>query len=79
MAAALANGAAPYLPERERYAMGAVRASAADAEAEAQTAPHALRFAAYATPALPGAGGAGGGREPGPAKQPGAAARLDMS
>ncbi|CAL8463047.1 g2581 [Coccomyxa elongata] len=50
VAAALANGAAPYISEQERFAMGVVRPSHHDEVAEHT---HALRFTAYEKAAPP--------------------------
>ncbi|KAK9907437.1 hypothetical protein WJX75_003646 [Coccomyxa subellipsoidea] len=50
VAAALANGAAPYISEQERFAMGAVRPAHHDEVAEHT---HALRFTAYEKTAPP--------------------------
>ena len=47
VAAALQQGAAPYLPEAERVSMGLVRQSASGAEPDHL---HQLRFAAYDAP-----------------------------
>ncbi|KAK9837092.1 hypothetical protein WJX81_002406 [Elliptochloris bilobata] len=50
VASALANGAAPYIAEEQRFAMGAVRPSHHD---EATDHSHALRFTAYEKAAPP--------------------------